>query len=128
MRLAVLATLTVAVAVRAHACSCIMPDPKTAFQRSAAVFVGEIVASDRGVATLRVVEWFKGRGVEEMTIAAGESSAAAAMGTAGDGSRHLIYPSGRVMRCRSATGRHPLRARRAISICCGRARAGGGRH
>ena len=57
-----LASLLTAFAVDAAACSCLTSNPKSAFKFAEAVFVGDVVEYDGRMATMRVVEAFKGSG------------------------------------------------------------------
>lgn len=85
--------LILMIATDLAACSCLITDPKSAFKRSAAVFTGEVLAYDGRVASMRVVEPFKGpERAATVEIVSGEDGAACGYGSAlTPGSRHLIY-------------------------------------
>ncbi|HEX8171598.1 MAG TPA: hypothetical protein VF824_13765 [Thermoanaerobaculia bacterium] len=91
-RMRALALLLFFAAPHARACSCVLGDLKPAFNAAAAVFVGEVIDYEGGVARLRAVEVFKGPRAETIEVATSESSAACGYGgSLVPGSRHLIF-------------------------------------
>jgi hypothetical protein len=93
MRLALTALLVLLAAPQAlYACTCIAVDPKTAFKRAEAVFVGEVLSYENEIARMRPIEWFKGTKTDVVEFVTVSSSAACGYGDRlGPGSRHLIY-------------------------------------
>lgn len=85
--------LIVMIATDLAACSCLVTDAKSSFKGSAAVFTGEVVSYDGRLATMRVIEAFKGVDrAANVEFVSGEDGAACGYGSAlVPGSRHLIY-------------------------------------
>lgn len=66
--LACLFLLLLAAAKPLSACECITPDPKTGFKHASSVFLGEVVTASRGQITFNVIETFKGRTADVITV------------------------------------------------------------
>jgi hypothetical protein len=92
-RLLLLSMLAAGFATEVHACSCIIADsPKTAFQEAKAVFLGEVLSYGEDVATVRVIERFKGVDHEQVELVTREDGAACGYGDLLElQSRHLFY-------------------------------------
>ena len=90
MRLALLLMLLAAPA--ACACTCIEWEMKGAFKEAEAVFLGEVVSYEGGIARMRPIERFKGAREEIVEFGAAEDGASCGYVAAlTPGSRHLIY-------------------------------------
>jgi hypothetical protein len=79
-------------AAELQACSCVVGSPKSAFQGSDDVFLGEVLDSDGFTARMRPIESFKGARHGIVKIVTDPEGSACGYGWALEvGSRHLIY-------------------------------------
>ena len=77
-------------ATSAYGCMCVVLVPKQAFKSADTVVVGEVVDYNGTVATIRVLEWFKGS--KEKTLHMSNYGGSCGYGYAlSEGSTHLLF-------------------------------------
>ena len=90
MRLALTALLALLAAPQAlQACTCVVPEPKSAFKSATVVFLGEVIESADGMVRLRPLERFKGARTEVVELQNNISTCE--YGGLTPRSQHLIY-------------------------------------